>query len=89
MLQTLFVLLAPVWFFVAVGGTMSLAAWESPLATPVVYAFWSYPLVVLAAAATAWVLFATGALRAARWCNRMPVPWLVVSLAVLVWVATA
>ena len=37
----------------------------------------------------AWVLFATRRHAAARWVNRVPLPWVTVGLVLLVWILLA
>lgn len=77
------------WFLLAIGGTMSLANWDSIAAVFVILAWWLYPLVVLVAAVVAWSLFAGRRLPAARWVNLVPAPWVLVGVALLAWIALA
>lgn len=88
-LQGLFLLFLVPWFFLAIGGTMGLANWDSPFAALVLLAWWVYPFVALGTTIAAWVLFGTRRHGAARWVNRVPLPWVAVGLALLVWIATA
>ena len=77
------------WFALAIGGTMGLANWDSLLAAPIILAWWSYPLVALGTSIAAWVLFGMRRYGAARWVNRVPLPWVVVGVVLLVWIAVA
>ena len=88
-LQGLFVLFLLPWFFLAVGGTMGLANWDSAAAAPIVLSWFAYPFVALGTTVAAWVLFATRQHAAARWVNRVPLVWVVVGIALIVWILVA
>ncbi|WP_155858787.1 hypothetical protein [Candidatus Blastococcus massiliensis] len=88
-LQGAFVLFLVPWFFLAIGGTMGLANWESILAAFVILAWWSYPLVAVVTSVVAWVLFGVRRLGAARWVNRVPLVWVLVGVVLLAWIAVA
>jgi hypothetical protein len=77
------------WFLLAIGGTMSLANWDSLLAPLIILAWWVYPVVVVASAVTAWALYASRLVRAARWVNLVPVPWVVTGVVMLTWIFLA
>ena len=84
LLQGLFVGYLLPWFFLAIGGTMGLANWDSLLAAPIILAWWIYPFVALGTTIAAWVLFGMRRHGAARWVNRVPLLWVVVGLALIV-----
>ena len=88
-LQGLFVVFLVPWFLLAIGGTMGLANWDSVFAVFVILAWWVYPFVALGTTIAAWVLFATRRYGAARWVNRVPLPWVAVGVALLVWIIVA
>ncbi len=77
------------WFFLAIGGTMGLANWDSLLAAPIILAWWVYPFVKLGTSIAAWVLFGLRRHGAARRVNRVPLLWVVVGLALIVWIVVA
>ncbi len=77
------------WFLLAIGGTMSLANWESILAAFVILAWWAYPFVALGTSIAAWVLVAMRRYGAARWVNRVPLVWVTVGVVLLVWIFLA
>lgn len=88
-LQVCYLVFLLPWFLLAIGGTMSLANWESVFAVFVILAWWAYPFVALGTTIAAWVLFATRRHAAARWVNRVPLPWVAVGLVLLVWILLA
>ena len=89
LLQGLFVGYLVPWFFLAIGGTMGLATWDSLLAAPIILAWWVYPFVALGTTIAAWVLFATRRHGVARWVNRVPLLWVAVGVALIVWIVVA
>ncbi len=88
-LQGLYVVYLLPWFFLAVGGTMGLATWDSAAAAPIVLAWFAYPFVALGTTIAAWVLFGTRQHAAARWVNRVPLVWVVVGVALIGWIVVA
>jgi hypothetical protein len=88
-LQGLYVVFLLPWIFLAVGGTMGLADWNSVLAAPIVLAWFGYPVVALGTTIAAWVLFGSRRHGAARWVNRVPLAWVVVGAALIVWIVVA
>ena len=88
-LQGLFVGYLVPWFFLAIGGTMGLANWDSLLAAPIILAWWIYPFVALGTTIAAWVLFGMRRHGAARWVNRVPLLWVVVGVALILWIVVA
>ena len=89
LLQVCYLVFLLPWFLLAVGGTMSLANWESVLAVFVIGAWWAYPFVAFGTTGAAWVLFATRRYGAARWVNRVPLVWVAVGVVLLVWIFVA
>jgi hypothetical protein len=89
LLQGLFVGYLVPWFFLAIGGTMGLANWDSLLAAPIILAWWVYPFVALGTTIGAWVLFGLRRHGAARWVNRLPLLWVVVGVALILWIVVA
>lgn len=77
------------WFLLAVGGTMSLANWNSVLAVFVILAWWCYPVVFVVGTVVAWSLFGARLLTAARWVNLAPAPWVLVGVVLLAWIFLA
>ncbi len=88
-LQGAYLLFLLPWFFLAVGGTMGLANWDSIAAVFVILAWWVYPVVALGTTVAAWVLFGNRLLGAARWVNRAPLAWVLVGVALIGWIAVA
>jgi hypothetical protein len=89
LLQGLFVGFLVPWFFLAIGGTMGLGDSGSSWVVPVILAWWIYPFVALGTTIAAWVLFGLRRLGAARWVNRVPLLWVVVGVALIVWIVAA
>ena len=89
LLQGLFVGYLVPWFFLAIGGTMGLANWESIVAIFVIMAWWAYPFVALGTTIAAWVLFGMRRHGAARRVNRVPLLWVVVGVALILWIVVA
>lgn len=88
-LQGAYLLYLLPWFFLAIGGTMGLANWDSPFAALIVLAWWAYPFAAIGTTIAAWVLFAVRRHRAARWVNRVPLVWVVVGVVLIAWIAVA
>ncbi|MDT0278317.1 hypothetical protein [Blastococcus goldschmidtiae] len=86
LLQVCYLVFLLPWFLLAIGGTMGLANWESIVAAFVILAWWAYPFVALGTAIAAWALFATRRHGAARWVNRVPLVWVLVGVALLLWI---
>ena len=89
LVQAAYLLFCLPWFLLAIGGTMSLANWDSLLAPLIILAWWLYPGVFVVSAVTAWALFANRLVTAARWVNLAPVPWVLVGVVLLTWIALA
>lgn len=88
-LQGLYVMFLLPWLFLAIGGTMGLANWDSMLAAPIVFAWFGYPFVALGTTIAAWVLYASRRDGPARWVNRVPMVWVVVGVVLIVWILVA
>ena len=88
-LQGAYLLFLVPWFFLAIGGTMGLANWDSLAAVFVIVAWWVYPVVALGTTIAAWVLFGLRRLGAARWVNRVPLAWVLLGVALVGWIAVA
>jgi len=88
-LQGLYVLYLPVWAWLSIGSALTIPAWESPLAVPLLLLVFAYPVVLVVAAVAAWVLHRSGRRRASRTANLLPLPWLAAGAALLVWVLAA
>jgi hypothetical protein len=89
LLQGLFVGYLLPWFFLAIGGTMGLGDSGSSWVVPVILAWWIYPFVALGTTIAAWVLFGMRRHGPARWVNRVPLLWVVVGVALIVWIVVA
>ncbi|MGY2126872.1 hypothetical protein [Blastococcus sp. SYSU DS0617] len=89
LLQVCYVVFLLPWFLLAIAGTMGLANWDSPLAAPIFLAWWAYPFVAVGTTIAAWTLFGTRRYAAARRTNRIPLVWVAVGLALMVWIWTA
>lgn len=85
MLQAAYVLFTPVWLALAVAATMGLANSGSLWAAPGLVFTWLYPVAALGAAVVSHALFARSPRAAHRW-NLLPLPWLVVGVALLAWI---
>ncbi|MBN1091165.1 hypothetical protein JKP75_00265 [Blastococcus sp. TML/M2B] len=88
-LQGLYLVYLLPWFVVAIGGTMSLANWESMASVAIIFAWFGYPFVALGTTIAAWVLFGTRRYATARWVNRVPLAWVVVGVALIAWIVVA
>ncbi|MCA0144970.1 hypothetical protein [Blastococcus sp. LR1] len=88
-LQGVYLLFLVPWFGIVIAGAMGAGSSGSLLAVLLFYVWAGYPLVVLVTTVIAWVLFAKRSLAAARWVNRVPLVWVVLGSALLVWVFTA
>lgn len=88
-LQGAYLLYLLPWFFLAIGGTMGLANWDSLFAALIIFAWWAYPPAALGTTVAAWVLFAMRRHGAARWVNRVPLVWVAVGVALIGWIVVA
>ena len=89
LLQGLFVGYLLPWFFLAIGGTMGLANWDSVLAVVVILAWWATRSSRSARRSRPGCCSAMRRHGAARWVNRVPLLWVVVGVALIVWIAVA
>ena len=88
-LQGLYLLFVVPWFMLSIAGAMAAGTSGTLLAVLLIYAWFGYPLVALGTTIAAWIVFATGHPAGARWVNRVPLPWVVVGGAMLIWIFTA
>lgn len=85
-LQVAYAVFLPLWFALSIAATMGLANTPQWWAAPALLAVWAYPVVAVVAVVVSHVLLGQHP-RAARLWNLLPLPWLVLGLALLLWIA--
>ncbi|RBY96325.1 hypothetical protein DQ237_10775 [Blastococcus sp. TF02-8] len=84
-LQGIYLLFLVPWFMVVIGGAMAAGSSGSLLAVLLFYVWAAYPVVALVTTGVAWMLYANRRPGPARWVNRVPLLWVVVGTALVVW----
>jgi hypothetical protein len=84
-LQAVYAVFLPVWFALAIAATMGLANTDSLWAAPAILVVWLYPVAAVIAGAVSHAVWQRRPRQAQRW-NLLPLPWVVVGAALLVWI---
>lgn len=85
LLQALYALFLPVWFGLAIAATMGLANTGAWWSVPAILAVWLYPVALAVAVAVSHAVWPRRPRAARRW-NLLPLPWVLMGVALLAWI---
>lgn len=85
LLQGVYAVFLPVWLALSIAATMGLANTDAWWAAPGVLFVWAYPLVAVGAVVVSHLLWARNP-RRAHLINALPLPWVVIGAALLLWI---